>query len=302
MKVVITGATGTIGKSLINKLLDSDAEILVLTHKKSDRNQIIPKTDNLKISYCEISEYTNFPVYEKYDVFFHFAWIGGNDRTNISTNMKSVQHSLDAVQLAFRLGCHTFIGAGSQAECGPQNVKISNDVNCHPVNAFGASKLYSSFLTRYECERLGLRHLWARILSVYGPYDRQGSMVISTINKFLKNEPASFTKGEQMWDFLYTEDAADALYLMAISGMDKSVYSVGSGHVRRLSEYIMIIKKITDTQSAMQFGAVPYNKNEVMYLCADITQLTHDTGWLPKTSFEDGIRKTIDYCKTTGLE
>ena len=142
-----------------------------------------------------------------------------------------------------------------------------------------------------------IRHIWVRIFSVYGPRDGKNTMVMSAINKLLNGEKPSFTKGEQQWDYLYSEDAARALYLMAVKGKDKAVYCLGSGKVRTLADYICIIRDNIDSRLEVGIGDIPYNLLQVMYLCADISSLTQDTGFVPEIEFEEGIRKTIDWCK-----
>ena len=78
-------------------------------------------------------------------------------------------------------------------------------------------------VSRRECV------IWTRILSIYGPYDGENTMVMSTIYKLLNSEKPSCTKGEQMWDFLYSKDAALAMRLLGEKGTDGRTYCIGSG-------------------------------------------------------------------------
>ena len=114
---------------------------------------------------------------------------------------------------------------------------------------------------------------------------------MSAISKLRNGEIAEFTKGEQQWDYLYSADAANALLLAAMKGKH------GSGSVRALSEYIQILKNQIDPHAQIELGAVPYAPRQVMYLCADISQLKQDTGFEPKTEFEDGIREILRLCE-----
>ena len=146
-------------------------------------------------------------------------------------------------------------------------------------------------ISRKYCAELGIRHVWARILSVYGPGNVEGSMVMSAIRGFQSGEPVKFTKGEQQWDYLYSTDAARALRLMGESGKDGAVYPLGSGQVRPLAEYIQTIRTCVAPEAELRLGAIPYAPGQVMYLKADITQLTADTGFEPEISFEEGIQR-----------
>ena len=122
-------------------------------------------------------------------------------------------------------------------------------------------------------------------------------MISSCLQKMLHGEAADFTAGEQLWDYLYSEDAAEALWLLGQKGINGKVYCIGSGKAVPLKEYIQKMHALTGEQSKLRLGAIPYAKGQVMELCADISALAEDTGFVPKTSFEEGIQKTIEWIK-----
>lgn len=100
-----------------------------------------------------------------------------------------------------------------------------------------------------------------------------------------------------MWDFLYSKDAALAMRLLGEKGVDGKVYCIGGGQARPLKEYIEIMGQAIDSTISIGFGDIPYSPNQVMYLCADITDLKEDTGFEPQYTFEKGILETIEWCK-----
>ena len=140
-------------------------------------------------------------------------------------------------------------------------------------------------------------HIWTRILSVYGPYDRSATMVMSTIGKLLRGEKPSCTKGEQMWDYLYSKDAGKAFYLLGEKGVNGRVYCIGGGEARPLKEYIEDIRNAVNPEAEIGFGEVAYGPRQVMYLCADIQDLVKDTGFAPDYKFSEGIAETVEWCK-----
>lgn len=300
MKAVITGATGAIGVALINKLIQEGNEVLVITRKESKRNVNIPKNENVNIVFSALNELAGLEINGGYDVFYHLAWDGtvGADRNNAKKQCDNVRYTIDAVRLAHRLGCQTFIGVGSQAEYGRVCEPLNSKTATFPENGYGMAKLCAGQLSSLEAKSLGLRHIWVRVLSVYGPYDGMQSVVMSTINKVRNGEPIECTKGEQIWDFLYSEDAANALHLLGKSNLDKKIYVLGSGEGKPLSSYIEEICNMLNAKSKPVFGAIPYSPNQVMFLQADIRELQVDVGWKPTTSFKEGVLKTARYLST----
>ena len=217
MRAIITGATGAVGTALINELIDYGVEILVFCREGSMRNSLIPNHPLVSKKTCALNQLSDIQndTGKEYDIFYHFAWDGttGSARNDMYLQNKNVSYSLDAVSAAKRFGCRTFVGAGSQAEYGRVEDKLRPETPVFPESGYGIGKLCAGQMTREYAHQLGMRHIWVRILSVYGPNDSAQSMIMSTINKLKVGAVPQFTKGEQMWDYLYSGDAARAFRL-----------------------------------------------------------------------------------------
>ncbi len=295
-RAVITGATGAIGNALINELIKHNIEVLVICRQGSERNSTIPKSELVEVVYCDISELYKMQATNKtYDVFYHLAWMGttGEARNDMYLQNLNVKYALDALHLAKRLGCKKFIGAGSQAEYGRFEGVLTSKTPTNPENGYGIAKLCAGLMTLKEAEKTDIEHIWIRVLSVYGPFDTPNSMVASTINKLKQNISPEFTKGEQIWDYLHSFDAARAFYLVAEKGIGSKTYVLGSGKAMPLSRYIKIIGNIVNPDCEIKLGAIEYAKNQVMHLEADISELTFDTGFVPEIDFADGIKSLL---------
>lgn len=296
-RVIISGATGAIGTALIKELIDNRIEVLVLVRPDSKRKSNIIDNPLVSVLECGMEDYAEAinSTGKDYDIFYHLAWAGtiGTERNDMYLQNLNVRYALDAVGMAQRFGCKKFIGIGSQAEYGRYEGMLKPDTPTHPENGYGIAKLCAGHMSREYAHQLGMEHIWVRVLSVYGPGDGAQSMVMSTIAKLKRGEVADFTKGEQLWDYLYSEDAAAALYALGEKGVDGKTYVLGSGDARPLKEYIEIIKKQVDPDGDICLGAIQYSDKQVMHLQADIAAVTEDTGWKPKTRFEDGIINTI---------
>ena len=298
-RAIITGVTGVVGTALIKELIENDVELLILCREGSSKNERIPEHPLITKKYCSLSELSNFQndTGKEYDVFYHFAWAAtaGPDRNNMYAHADNIKHALDAVGAAKRFGCKVFIGAGSQAEYGRHEGILKPDTPCFPENGYGMAKLCAGQMTRKYAHQLGLKHIWTRILSVYGPNDGENTMVMSLINKLQKGETPTLTKGEQMWDYLYSADAARAFRLLGEKGIDGKTYVIGSGEARPLKEYMKTIRDVVSPGAPLEFGTIPYSEKQVMYLCADVSELENDIGWESKVCFIDGIKELMNY-------
>lgn len=298
-RAIITGATGAVGVALINELITHNIEVLVFCHRESSRASHIPKHPLVTVQYASMDEFCKIEndTGKKYHVFYHLAWEGttGEARNNMYLQNQNVKYALDAVNMAKRFGCGLFVGIGSQAEYGRKDVPLTETTSPDPENGYGIAKLCAGYMTREAVHQHQMKHVWVRILSVYGPYDNANSLISSTMLKLKQGETPRLTKGEQVWDYLFSEDAARALYLLGENGVDGRSYVLGNGEPRVLAEYIMELRDVISPDSSLDFGAVPYGDKQVMYLTADISQLRKDTGFTPRYSFREGILKTAKW-------
>ena len=295
MKAIVTGASGMIGIALINILLEENYEIIAIVRPNSKKIKNLPNNDKINIVECDLANLNSLSdCFSNCDLFFHFGWIGtsGDARDDTHIQLKNIEYTLDAVNLAKNSGCNTFIGAGSQAEYGLTNEKLSPSTPINPITGYGIAKYAAGKLSKMLSQQFGIKHCWGRILSVYGPGDNN-SMIMSCINSILDNKKFDTTKGDQKWDYLYSEDCARAFFAIAKKGKDGAVYTIGSGESNPLREYIEKIRDIINPNFKIGFGNIDYYPNQVMYLCADISKLTEDTGFIPQVSFEEGIENII---------
>lgn len=303
---VVTGPTGAVGTALCERLLQAGCTVVAVCRPGSPRAAALPKQQNLHVVACDAADLANLPQHmaaeglpQQADAFFHLAWAHtiGAGRNDMPAQIKNIQYTIDAVRTAAALGCCVFVGTGSQAEYGRVNGTLTAETPTHPENGYGMAKLCAGQMSRVEAAALGVDHVWARILSVYGPHDGPNTMISATIQKLLAGQRPALTAGEQKWDYLYSADAADALYRMACHGRSGAVYPVGSGTACALRQYIETLRDAIDPALPLGLGEIPYGAQQVMFLQADIAQLTADTGFVPQTPFAEGIRATIEWVK-----
>ena len=304
---IVTGPTGAIGYALCKRLVGEGIKVVAIVHPGSQRLKSLGELDRVQTMACDLAELATLPARlgnMAADAFFHLAWAGttGAGRNDMSRQVDNIRYTLDACKAAKELGCSVFVGAGSQAEYGRHDEALTPHTPCFPESGYGMAKLCAGQMSRAVCKELGMDHIWPRILSVYGPHDGKGAMIPSVIRKLLAGEKPSMTPGTQIWDYLYADDAAEALLRMALFGKDGAIYPLGSGTARPLRQYVEAIRDAIDPALPVGFGEMAFAPGQVMRLEADISALSADTGFAPKVDFESGIRQTIEWIKEHGNE
>lgn len=300
--VIVSGPTGAVGMALIQKCIKEKINVVALVRKNSKRKAQLGKYPLLRIVEADLDELDKIDLGIKAEAFFHLAWAGtyGEERNNKELQISNIENTLKAVRLAKKHGCTVFVGTGSQAEYGKKDCAIKPNDSTNPETAYGVAKLCACQMSRLLCEELGMKHIWARLFSVYGPYDRSETMVQSVLKKMIENKKVLLTPGEQQWDYIFSEDVAEILWRLSIQGKHGKIYCVGSGKVKPLREYVEDMKKCAQSKSPLVYGAIPYMDKQVMYLQADIEDLKKDIEYSPNSEFCDGITKTILWMR--GLE
>ncbi len=294
--ILITGATSFIGLNLLNYLLN-DYKIIAVVRPNSQKLENLPVNVNLSVAELNLEEYDKLPliITENIYGFIHLAWNGtrGADRENIEMQKLNYKFSISALHSAVKLNANIFMSAGSQAEYGLQNNIITEDTVPKPVTAYGKSKLKFYKYSMEFCKNNNIKFVEPRFFSLYGAGDYKGTLIMSMLDKMLKNEPCDLTDCMQKWNFLNIKDAVAGMkILLECEQVNAGAYNFASKDTRELKSFLLEMQDITNSKSKLNFGAIPHNDSGKYGINPDITKLLN-TGWQPKVSFKDGIREII---------
>lgn len=303
MRCLVTGASGFIGAAFVRKLLHHGHDVTVLLRPSTTPWRLGDSLDSVRIVYGDLknldaldAELRRNPI----DAVCHLAWLGAtaehrNSPEQIATNAVG---TLKLWEIARSAGCKSWIGLGSQAEYGPHGGVLEDSVHPVPVTAYGVAKLATGMMTSKMSELAGIRHVWVRMVSAYGPADDENRMIPSVIRALLAGGRPALTPGEQLWDFLYIDDVVSALYSLLEKGVD-GVYNLGSGSVTTIRAAVEQIRDLIDPSLPIGFGDVPYRPDQVMHQLADIRKLERATGWRPQVSLTEGLKQTVRWHQTS---
>ncbi len=285
-KFVITGSNGFLGAAILRR---SESFNMSPVQVFSE-----PSSDNYNLKTLDDPETINLICKLKPEVWIHSGWWGvaGKDRNDPRQLSINIPTTLRTVALAHSVGCKQWIGVGSQAEFGPQNRILSEEDPMLPSTTYGDAKRISCHLSKELCKELKLDWSWIRVFSLYGPGDADYWLIPSVINQLKNNLSPKLTPGEQLWDYLYIDDAADAVLEVAAT-QTKGDFNIGSGVPVKVRTIIERIREIMGSSASLDFGAIPYRDDQIMHLQADISKIMSETKWTPKTSLDTGLKNTI---------
>ncbi len=227
-----------------------------------------------------------------WDVFLHAGWEGAGsaNREKEDVQQSNVTQTLAALRTAAVLGCRRFVFTGSQAEYGLCKGPADEDTPTDPVSPYGKAKVAVSKAAVPLSRELGIDYVHARLYSIYGPGDHPWSLVSSCLRAWKRREAITLGPCTQAWNFLYIDDAAEALCTLLKEG-GPGFYNIASEDTRPLADYIREMVRICSAEGLYTFGDRPQNAEGAADLIPDTGRIKRDTSWRPKTSFKEGISK-----------
>lgn len=302
-KVLLTGATGFIGRNLVKELLLHDVEIIAVVREEHEQQKTQWRLEkNIRLVYCDLEHYSRLPQLiadRDIDVAYHLAWRGvsGPDLRDAALQIANIEGTLELIHALSQMNCRSFVGAGSLHEI-ESFYEMAED---KPISNLGymykAAKLSAHWMGKALAGSKGLRFFWPIVSNAYGDGENSKRLINSIIREMMEGKQPALSPGKQNYDFVYISDVAHAFYLIGEYGVDGTNYFIGSGKVRPLKEYLQkvgdMVNQANGTNVELGFGKIQAN---VVYLPEEvfsIETLEKDTGFIPKVSFEEGIKRTI---------
>jgi len=300
-RCLVTGATGFLGSHLVKRLLLEDCEVAVTVRTGSSQLRIEPFLPQLMLIESDLAAIARAADQIhgfQPEIVLHLAWTGGNSaryNDDIAQIQSNLPGSLDLLQIAADAGSKRWIGFGSVVEYGPCHGAISETVTPKPTTLYGISKYALCLITEKICALNGLEFAWVRPFWTYGPDDDHLRMIPGLITRLLAGERPALTLGQQRWDYLYIDDAVEAIVRLALNTQAQGIFNLGSGQAQTIRAIAEQVRDVIDPALALGLGDLAYRPDQVMHLEADVTKLTAATGWQPQVSLAEGLRRTVDW-------
>lgn len=293
MKVIVSGATGFIGRSLVKRLLEKDYEVIVLLR---DESRVVAEwTNQVRFIICPNSQIKNLQQVcpdRDIDIFFQFAWHGtaGALRQDYEVQLENIRYCCDSVLGANKVGCKRYVYAGSIMEYEAMQYITSQGCSPSLNNIYSTAKLSAGFLTKIIANATEMEYVSVIISNIYGPGEKSARFLNTIVRKMLNNEAIDMTHGKQLYDFIYITDAVEEIILSAQQGVNNHSYYVGNSKQRALKEFVLEARKVLESKSVVNFGMIELSGAMLTYKEFDTEKIERELGYVPKVSFEQGIK------------
>ncbi|WP_421216390.1 NAD-dependent epimerase/dehydratase [Aeromonas enteropelogenes] len=286
MSVLITGASGFIGKELVRSFLAQDRHVLCITRNKLRQKQD-SKATWVSWDECDADFFKNNNI----GVVIHLATAYGRDEKNSDVEYANVYLPLRLIELCSELSV-PFINTDSFFS--------KKEFNCEYMMPYILTKRHlNSWAEIISLQKKDFKFINMRLEHVYGPNDAHNKFVSFIVREFkTPNNKVKCTTGTQKRDFIYIKDVVSA-YTCVVNNIAKiesgcKEFQVGTGKSIMVREFIEQLKQemCADDVSVL-YGAIETRKNEIMDSKANVESL-EGIGWRAKYNVRDGIIEMLN--------
>lgn len=300
-KAIVTGANGFVGSAVVKELATNGVQVYAVVRQGARHLEKLQQLSCVNLVYCDLADYNSLAekiADKEVDVFYHFAWAGiaGEARGDEDLQLSNVKYSCKAVQACADLQCPKFIFAASIMQYEVAALKQTNK-QMPKTSIYCSAKIAADFMCRALADSLGVQYVSAIISNIYGPGEMSERMINSSIRKLQAGIRADFTPGEQLYDFIYIDDAAKMLFAIAKLDMQEKDYYIGNGKPLQLKEYLKELQKVVAPEAEIGLGKLPFDGVSLSYKEFDMQSVYRDTGIKPQVPFAEGIRRTAEWLR-----
>lgn len=294
MKVLVTGASGFIGREVAGRLCKLGHEVHAVARSSVD----IPNAVWHQVDLLDTATVDRLIAEIRPSHLMHFAWTTEPGKFwNSSDNHEWERASRAMFDSFAKHGGRRFIGAGSVAEyewTGEPCVESFIDGN--PATLYGQKKLSTFRYVEQRAQECGIASAWGRIFWLYGPHEHPLRLIPHVITGILSGRAVDCSSGEQLRDFMHVYDVAEGFIKLLESDVVGPV-NIASGNPVAVKDIICQIAEALSGQGLVRLGAIPTNSTEPQVVCADVNRLNSEVRFSPEITLSDGLNMTMSWWK-----
>lgn len=305
---LVAGGAGFIGSNIVEELLKRGQKVRILDNfSTGKRENTLPFLNKIELIEGDIRDYRVVREAVKgVDFVLHQAALPSVPRSiknPITTNEVNVGGTLNILDAAKNASVNRIVYASSSSVYGnSKTLPKREDMVVAPISPYGVSKLAGEKYCKVFYEIYGLETVILRYFNVFGPrqdpISQYSAVIPKFINAFLNHKPLKvYGDGEQSRDFTFLDDVVKANLLAAKCSSNHSgeVFNVARGKRVTLNQMIKIVQEIFGWDNEVIY--TDSRPGDVRHSEADISKIGQRLNFGPRTSFEQGLYKTVEWYK-----
>lgn len=300
MKVLLTGASGFIGRYVLDQLLISGHEVIAVTHR-SDTEGRTDAVQWLRADLLDPSQLTLLMQDTRPQGLVHLAWYAKHGHFwDAAENFDWCRATARLLEAFHTAGGKKIVVAGTCAEYDvSQGVLIEDKTPTNPMTIYGKCKNVTRQYLEEYCKLHSFDYVWARLFFPYGPGEPPTKLIPSVLNALALASPVICTHPQQLRDYIHAKDAAIALVHLLNQKQICGVFNIGSGQPSKLADIVKICTEAFAQPSKVLFGETTVSAENPPVIVADNTKL-RATGWQPFITLPKGISDYAELIRCSG--
>ncbi len=328
-KFLISGGAGFIGSAVIRHIIDNTSHSVVNVDKLTYAGNLdsLASVENdsryyfEKVDICNSHDIANVLNKHKPDVIMHLAAESHVDRS-IDGPSKFIETNIFGTYVLLEQSKEYWLGLNDKkknkfkfhhvstdevyGDLGQNETLFTEKTPYAPSSPYSASKASSDHLVRAWHRTFNLPALITNCSNNYGPYQFPEKLIPLMILNAIEGKPLPvYGNGKQIRDWLYVDDHAKALLLVALEGEIGSTYNIGGNNQIQNIEVVKTLCSILDDLAPSKIDGISHYKQLItnvedraghdLKYAIDATKITKDLNWKPDETFSSGIKKTVEW-------
>lgn len=290
--LVLTGATGFLGSHLLSNLVHRGYKVIVLKRSTSDTHRIEKVLPDITCFNLDSADTEDIFSRNSVDGIIHLATDYGKKDFSIQKMVRTnIELPTTLLTTGMKHGVKYFINA---------NTFLPSQYSLYASMKNGFLEQLKFFSSNYPLKVINMK-----IAYMYGESDNDTSKFIPLVcDSILNNKEIDATGGRQKRDFIYVGNVVDA-YAKVLSHIDQidakfTEFEIGSGTGLSFLDFVHEIELSWGKKARIHWGKIPYSRNEIFEMAANISRSRDVLGWNPAVDIKEGIERTLSYWKKNG--
>ena len=299
-RVLISGGSGFVGANLVRRLLNDGHELHLILRPQHRRWRLADIIGHFSPHPIQIQDHERVVrcVREvRPDWVFHLSAYGAYSTQTgiepmISTNLTGTVALLDACT---DVGMEAFVHAGSSSEYGYKDHAAHEDEIIHPNSEYAITKAAATHYCQLVAAQKGVRACTARLYSIYGPYEEPTRLIPTLIIHGLGGRLPALAAPDIGRDFVYVEDAVEAMIRIATRGQAGAVYNVCTGVQSTLRSVVDAARRLMNISAEPDWTTMPARSWDTNVWFGLPEHTEREVGWHAQFGFGAGLEQTVEW-------